>query len=332
MKQGIHELHPLYLQAMRLLVLSALAAILTEAQQDSCTSGRHAKSSALLQMHSKEVATLSRARAASQAPVHPDVQRWSQTFSFVRHTGGYTGFTGARRRRGESTDKDAAYGTSHNHHAHDAGIKVAKEQMESVQDGIVALKAVDRDMVDSTMKEMSDMQRYAIQLVAALLCGNILAILSVCLCQVYPQKHRDSTANEPQMVPLTPGLAAAQILLGAAAVEDSRSLRSGSVTTGMKPSGSTASCGPLDRAAPDHTTAGPLDSALGPIVPGSWASSGSPRAAMALKTRQQKTEMRKLDKDHDDRTSSASPEQRGPLRTVDAFCTPGRSRENSVTA
>jgi len=224
--------------------------------------------------------------------------------------------TDARRRRGFGAENRSGDLVSHDQ-LEDVGIKIAKEQMESVQDGIVAMQTVDRDMVDRTMKEMSDMQRFFMRLVASLLFGNVLVILAICLCQASSNKKAaavDGTLQEP----LPPALAvAAQLLAGSSTLRSpAASLCEDAASSDDRRSLNSISESPLSALAraPERRSSGPR---LG---------SSSPQAARAASIVQQKAEMSKVqkaEKETDDRFTVSALERRSSLRTVDAFCTPG---------
>lgn len=316
----------------------ALIPTLCVAQGDtSCLSGCVAPSSVLMQMHTKEGSTMHRKEAPSQAAVLPDSKRWVHTpSSDPQHA------ASARRRRGGSQDQPAQ-ALAKNRGVNDGGIEIAKEQTESVQDwtnNIVGFKAVDRDVVvDRTMKEMSNVQNVVIQLVAWLLFGNVLAISTVCICQVCVQKHRASAAARDQTQdPGNADLAAAQVLLKASA----NSVVQDSVTTsssGLKSHALNLSTDPV-------STSSPIDGAFRPTLPGSTKAmtTSSPKARGSPKSRgsrQQKKEVCRLQsmetplvckllQSVESADGAASP-FRTQLRTVDAFCTPGRSKEHAAT-
>lgn len=273
---------------------SVLALVVALSTECSCTSDCEVPFSA------KASVLVQRARTAAQAPILPEVHR-----------------TDARRRRGFGAENRSGDLVSHDQ-LEDVGIKIAKEQMESVQDGIVAMQTVDRDMVDRTMKEMSDMQRFFMRLVASLLFGNVLVILAICLCQASSNKKAaavDGTLQEP----LPPALAvAAQLLAGSSTLRSpAASLCEDATSSDDRRSLSSISesppSGPLARA-PERRSSGPR---LG---------SSSPQAARAASIVQQKAEMSKVqkaEKETDDRFTVSALERRSSLRTVDAFCTPG---------
>jgi len=152
---------------------SVLAFVVALSKECSCTSDCEVPFSA------KASVLVQRARTAAQAPILPEVHR-----------------TDARRRRGFGAENRSGDLVSHDQ-LEDVGIKIAKEQMESVQDGIVAMQTVDRDMVDRTMKEMSDMQRFFMRLVASLLFGNVLVILAMFVPGFFKQKSCCCGWNSP---------------------------------------------------------------------------------------------------------------------------------------
>lgn len=268
---------------------SVLAFVVALSKECSCTSDCEVPFSA------KASVLVQRARTAAQAPILPEVHR-----------------TDARRRRGFGAENRSGDLVSHDQ-LEDVGIKIAKEQMESVQDGIVAMQTVDIDMVDRTMKEMSDMQRFFMRLVASLLFGNVLVILAICVCQASSNKKAaavDGTLQEP----LPPALAvAAQLLAGSSTLRSPAASLCEDATCSLSSISESPPSGPLARA-PERRSSGPR---LG---------SSSPQAARAASIVQQKAEMSKVqkaEKETDDRFTVSALERRSSLRTVDAFCTPG---------
>jgi hypothetical protein len=203
------------------------------------------------------------------------------------------------------------------HQVDDRGIEIAKENTESVQDGVVHIKAIDRDMVDREMKEMSDQQRFVTQLVTGLLFGNTCAILAVCICQAYAHKQQSAKQTQPATIKLNPGLAAAQELLGDFA-------RSTAEDVARK-----TSCDGLSDADPAEPLVSRTNSGLVPDA--GIVGDSSKDAPSTPRIRRQKTEMCRFEKGNDSPTSTtgagvAAPERLGPCRTVDALCIPGRPR------
>jgi len=281
-----------------LIPVSLVVASLAEAahcQWDTCsTVASGAQASILLQAQ--------RARRSPGAPhgdVRPDgMHHWADPPSVMN----------ARRRRGIFAETKAA-DAPHHERIYDDGIKLVAEQMETVQDGMVAFKTADtsRDVLGRSMMEMRDMQRLVMEIVAGLLFANLLAILSVCLCQAY-KNHRAAPSIESQKGPVTARPTPAQILLqfGLHASEDARPWPGTRIRSKDPDSGHSAPAKanlvgddvpPCDLV----SSTGPLDSALSPSPPVATGSS-----------------------------SKEWHHQFDSFRTVDAFCTPGRVKSSTA--
>jgi len=280
------------------MLMVALALPAAYGNQQLCSSGISAPASVLVQMHSKDTFSLSR---SMHLDAHNQAERHRLVDSHLRSR------AGSGRNDSDSGGKDA-------------GIKIANEQMEFVQDGIVAVQTVDRDLVNRSIKEVSDMQIFIMRLVAALLFGNIVAV-GACMCQMYSQKNTNAPSNKIDLDALPPNLAvAAQLLLGQTGAESLQRAPSPQLPIPLQPEVDTTSASPQPC---DPASEGPISERSVSTSPigASRVVATSPKAS--TRPVQQKTELRRLEKDA---LEDASLGRWSPGRTVDAFCTPGTPR------
>jgi hypothetical protein len=197
--------------------------------------------------------------------------------------------------------------------------KISKEETEAVEIGDDKVKdgPTVLQVTQMSMKEMNDMSKAIMQLVAWLLFGNMIIILAVCIWQVFSPKKKDlqsaellklssddQTGRSPQITSLAQLTALAQAPLLEATL-----------------SGPTSSAQPeksdgLLRASPPAGITNDLALAIRKSTSSSSRSEGA-------RTRSNSR--------HDSRRRSRSIADESPkddsarcLRTVDALCTPGR--------
>lgn len=313
------------MKTARVLLLPTFAVTLLEAQQDLCILGESAQASVLMQRRGERAPPLP--LGPEEGALHDDAHRWADRLSALASHA-----AGARRRRG--TNKYDGHASS--------GFKVASEQTESVHDGLFTFKAADKNMVDTTMREMvsmKDMQKVVVAIVAGLLFANMLAILSVCMCQVYAQNHKAPDEPEQEPVVLGPGARLGMIIEALAKRPGMLSRLNGAEVIPVKRAGPLPPRSEGFNLTPECTSTTPCTPA--PIPGGS-----SPRSNKIQKTGDEANAewtdyVRKDDLEQilaptgsmiggSGRVSAVQP--RGnksnkildPMRTVDAFCTPGR--------
>mmetsp|Transcript_62782 Transcript_62782/g.99550 ORF Transcript_62782/g.99550 Transcript_62782/m.99550 type:complete len:341 (+) Transcript_62782:124-1146(+) len=205
-------------------------------------------------------------------------------------------------------------------------IKIAKVEMEPVQvggdykvkDGLMPFQ-----VTNMSMKEMNDMSKVIMQLVAWLLFGNMVIILVVCIWQAFSPRRKalaasaelSSLSNEDQVTrsPQITSLAQLSALAQADPIEQ--------VPSGLSPTNQLQKADGVQQTSPG---AG-IDTDIVKLV----SSTGSPSGEDARRRSSSRTRSSRSASRRRSRTEESPKVDARCLRTVDALCTPSTTRRSS---